>query len=52
MRQKTSAPKGCGYWRVERPLLLVEGMLDLNRSEIFGPRQFPLKLEAPSFRAE
>ena len=36
---------------MERPLLLVEGMLDLSPIEAFGLRRFPLKLEAPSFRA-
>jgi hypothetical protein len=39
-----------GYWRPERSLLLVEGTEDLNRGEILGPRQSPLKLEAPAFR--
>ena len=44
--------KGCGYWRVKRPLLLVEGMLDLSRREIFGLRLLPLKREVPFFKAE
>lgn len=26
MLQKISGPKGCGFWRVERPLLLVEAV--------------------------
>ena len=51
-RQRISAMKVYGYWRAERSLLLVEGMSVLSQGEILGSRQFPLKLEAPSFRAE
>jgi hypothetical protein len=51
-RRGISETKVSGYWRPERSLLLVEGTEDLNRGEILGPRQSPLKLEAPAFKRE